>query len=351
MNTTPKVSPSPLSKTEQESINDITQKIMQHSNELRKRYRVLDYQNVIGASVMTLSVTGMVIMGTLYIKGIIPGWLCILTNALLTSLIHELEHDLIHRLYFRKQPLAHNLMMLLCWITRPGMPSPWLRRELHFHHHRESGTDTDVEAWITTSGSKWGAKRLLKLVDGFIFGIVNALFAPTWREKLRLTFKVLRLNAPMGLLYWGCWYIFLGYHLYTWASSLMGVAYQPSPATTMLMSVINSAVVIIVAPNIIRQFCLFFISSNIHYYGDVTPRNPLQQTQVMNHWWLWPFQLFCFNFGSTHCIHHFVVKDPFYLRQMTAPFAHKVLAESGVRFNDFGTYKRSNRYNFTQPDS
>ena len=179
MNTTPKVSPSPLSKTEQESINDITQKIMQHSNELRKRYRVLDYQNVIGASVMTLSVTGMVIMGTLYIKGIIPGWLCILTNALLTSLIHELEHDLIHRLYFRKQPLAHNLMMLLCWITRPGMPSPWLRRELHFHHHRESGTDTDVEAWITTSGSKWGAKRLLKLVDGFIFGIVNALFAPT----------------------------------------------------------------------------------------------------------------------------------------------------------------------------
>ena len=81
------------------------------------------------------------------------------------------------------------------------------------------------------------------------------------------------------------------------------------------------------------------------------PRNALQQTQVMNHWWLWPFQLFCFNFGSTHCIHHFVVKDPFYLRQMTAPYAHKVLAEAGIRFNDFGTYKRSNRYTLTQPNT
>jgi len=65
-----------LSKTEQESINDITQKITQHSNELRKRYSLLGYQNVIGASVMTQSVTGLVIMGALYIKGIIPGSLC-----------------------------------------------------------------------------------------------------------------------------------------------------------------------------------------------------------------------------------------------------------------------------------
>lgn len=347
MNTVNKTRTVPLSQTEQDSISAVTQKITQHSNELRQRYRLLNYQNLIGASVMAVSVTGMIIMGVLYIKGLIPGWLCIVVNALLTSLIHELEHDLIHRLYFRKQPLAQNLMMLLCWITRPGMPSPWLRRGLHFHHHKESGTETDVEAWITTSGSPWGAKRLLKLVDGFIFGIVNALCAPTWREKIRLTLKVLRLNAPLGLLYWGCWYVFLGYHFYEWTSSLVGVTPEPSPAMSMLMTVVNSAVVIVIAPNIIRQFCLFFVSSNIHYYGDVMPRNPLQQTQVMNPWWLWPFQLFCFNFGSTHCIHHFVVKDPFYLRQLTAPFAHKVLAEAGVRFNDFGTYKRSNRYSLS----
>jgi len=55
-------------------------------------------------------------------------------------------------------------------------------------------------------------------------------------------------------------------------------------------------------------------------------------------------QAFCFNFGSTHGIHHFVVKEPFYIRQMTTKVAHKVMAEMGVRFNDLGTFTRANRY-------
>ncbi len=55
-------------------------------------------------------------------------------------------------------------------------------------------------------------------------------------------------------------------------------------------------------------------------------------------------QAFCFNFGSTHGIHHFVVKEPFYLRQLTASVAHKVMAEMGVRFNDLGTFTRANRF-------
>jgi len=58
-----------------------------------------------------------------------------------------------------------------------------------------------------------------------------------------------------------------------------------------------------------------------------------------------PFQLFCFNFGATHAIHHFVVKEPFYIRHMTAKTAHKVMKEVGVRFNDIGTFRRLNRWN------
>ncbi|ROM27519.1 fatty acid desaturase [Pseudomonas protegens] len=332
------------SVTDQQKIEEVTRQITEHGNELRRRYPVLNYQNALGASAMAVSVTVMVVTGVLYVKGIMPAWLCILVNALSTSIIHELEHDLIHRLYFRKQPLAHNFMMLLCWLTRPGMPSPWLRRGLHFHHHKESGTATDVEAWITTSGNPWGILRLLKLMDGFLFGFVNAVCAPGWRQKMKLLARIIRLNTPFGLLYWGSWYVFLGYHLSTWLGGLAGVPPPSSPLVLQVMNVIDCAVVIVVAPNMIRQFCLYFISSNMHYYGDVAPRNALQQTQVMNHWLLWPFQLFCFNFGSTHSIHHFVVKDPFYLRQMTAPYAHEVMAKAGVRFNDFGTYKRANRF-------
>ncbi|WEJ19622.1 fatty acid desaturase [Pseudomonas sp. SD17-1] len=330
--------------TDQQKIDHVTRRITEHGNYLRQRYPILQHQNALGAGVMAVSLIGMVVSGGLYLQGSIPAWGCILINALLTSFIHEIEHDLIHRLYFRKQPLAHNAMMFLCWLARPGMPSPWLRRSLHFHHHKESGTETDVEAWITTSGSPWGVLRLLKLVDGFIFGFLNAVFAPGWREKVRLLVKIVRLNTPFGLLYWGCWYVFLSYHLYAWLGAVSGHEVHSSATTLAVMDVVNSVVVILVAPNLIRQFCLFFISSNMHYYGDVAPRNALQQTQVMNAWWLWPFQLFCFNFGSTHSIHHFVVRDPFYLRQMTVPYAHQVMAEAGVRFNDFGTYKRANRY-------
>jgi hypothetical protein len=65
---------------------------------------------------------------------------------------------------------------------------------------------------------------------------------------------------------------------------------------------------------------------------------------VWNRWWLLPFHLFCFNFGSTHAIHHFVVGEPFYVRQWTAREAHAVMRDMGVRFNDFGTFRRANRF-------
>jgi hypothetical protein len=90
------------------------------------------------------------------------------------------------------------------------------------------------------------------------------------------------------------------------------------------------------------------VSSNVHYYGDINPRNVVQQTQVWSSPWVLPFQLFCFNFGSTHAIHHFVVQEPFYLRQLVAREAHVVMREHGVRFNDFGTLLRANRWALEQ---
>jgi len=58
-------------------------------------------------------------------------------------------------------------------------------------------------------------------------------------------------------------------------------------------------------------------------------------------------QLFCFNFGSTHAIHHFVVKEPFYMRQWTAAYAHQLMREMGVRFNDLGSFRRANSFSLT----
>ncbi len=101
---------------------------------------------------------------------------------------------------------------------------------------------------------------------------------------------------------------------------------------------------VLVGPNVLLTFCLHFLSSNMHYYGDVEAGNVLQQCQVLNPWWLWPLQAFCFNFGSSHAIHHFVVKEPFYIRQLTVPLGHQLMREAGGRFNDFGTFARANRW-------
>jgi hypothetical protein len=98
----------------------------------------------------------------------------------------------------------------------------------------------------------------------------------------------------------------------------------------------------------LRSFSINFISSNMHYFGDIEDGNFVQQCQVLNSKWFIIPHLFCFNFGSTHGIHHFVVRDPFYIRQMTAKKAHEVMRENGVRFNDLGTFKRANRWSASE---
>jgi hypothetical protein len=84
------------------------------------------------------------------------------------------------------------------------------------------------------------------------------------------------------------------------------------------------------------------VTSYLHYYGGVN--NVLQQTQVFKGLLIWPLNLFTFNFAGTHAIHHFVVQQPFYLRQMLASTAHKVMKENSVRFNDVSTFSNANRY-------
>jgi len=38
------------------------------------------------------------------------------------------------------------------------------------------------------------------------------------------------------------------------------------------------------------------------------------------------------------------VRDPFYIRQSISKDAHKIMKKHGVRFNDFSTFKRANRF-------
>jgi len=312
--------------------------------ELRQRYPILQHQDALGAGILAFALAGMIGSAALYITGHMAWWVCLLLNAFFASLTHELEHDLIHSMYFRKQRVPHNLMMGLVWLARPSTINPWIRRHLHLNHHKVSGTETDMEERAITNGEPWGLARLLMVGDNVMSAFIRMLRARTWAHKFSIIKRTLKVYAPLALVHWGAWYVFLGFHAANGIAYLMGSPIEWSATTLSVMQVIDIAAVVIIGPNVLRTFCLHFISSNMHYYGDIEAGNVLQQCQVLNPWWLWPLQAFCFNFGSSHGIHHFVVKEPFYIRQLTVPVAHKVMREMGVRFNDFGTFGRANRF-------
>jgi fatty acid desaturase len=322
----------------------IRQQVMAHGVELRQRFPLLKHQDALGAGILAFALAGMLGSAALYLGGHLAWWTCLLLNAFFASLTHELEHDLIHSMYFRKRRVPHNLMLALVWLARPSTINPWIRRHLHLSHHKVSGSEQDLEERAITNGEPWGIARLLMVGDNVMASLIRTLRAPTWAHKRAILWRTLRVYAPLALLNWGTWYVFLGFHLSDFVASAFGAPIAWSASTLAAMHIVNIAVVVLVGPNVLRTFCLHFVSSNMHYSGDVEAGNVIQQTQVLNPWWLWPLQAFCFNFGSSHAIHHFVVKEPFYIRQLSVPFAHKVMREAGVRFNDFGTFARANRW-------
>ena len=108
-----------------EKVAHIKKVILQAGDELRARHPWLKkHQDAIGATIMAVSLAGMIGTATLYYHGLIAWWLCIPVVAIFASFIHELEHDLIHLMYFRNTPWANKLMLWLGWIARPSTGAP-----------------------------------------------------------------------------------------------------------------------------------------------------------------------------------------------------------------------------------
>lgn len=291
-------------------------------------------------------------------EGLVAAWVCVPVVAVFLSLLHELEHDLVHNLYFSRSRFVQNAMLAGVWMMRPNTVNPWFRRRLHVHHHKASGTESDWEERAITNGERWGLRRLLMTGDGFLavalrprqtVEVVRA-FLRAQRDdsperQRRLVRRAKLAYFPLGFAYHGGWYLFIGLTVGRILAGAAGVSVALSPGQAAALHALDVVAVALLAPNALRTFALHFVSSNVHYFGDVEPGNVVQQTQVWTAWWTAPFQLFCFNFGGTHAIHHFVVGDPFYVRQAIAKDAHVVLRRNGVRFNDFGSLGRANRWN------
>jgi fatty acid desaturase len=309
-------------------------------------------QNTIGLAFFLVAILGVVGDAALSIGGVIPWWLCIPMTAFWLSILHEVEHDLIHSMNFRTNKVVHNAMMFGVWFFRPSTINPWVRRRLHLHHHRVSGTESDLEERSISNGERWDGRRVIKLLDLFLGMYVRPWTtyrtattfieeaARTPEDERKIAWELRGSYFPLGLVHYGLWHLFIGLHI----ANLFG-AHIAGPA----FDALNVTAVVLLAPNAFRSFCLHFVSSNMHYFGDVEAHNVLQQTQVWTSKWLWPVHAFCFNFGGTHAIHHFLVRDPFYLREAIGHECREILRAGGVRFDDYGTFKRANRFAILTP--
>lgn len=325
-----------------EQVAIIRNAIKAKGDEVRARFPVLANNNLIGMLIFLTSIAGVLLCAWSYWQAIIPPWLCIVLVAVLTSFLHELEHDLIHWMYFKNNKTIHNLMLLVVWIFRPGTLSPWARRDMHFRHHKFSGTKKDIEEQGIGNGAPFGWLRCLIMLDTFVGNIVRILLKFPSHKKASAIKTLTKNYFPFGIATAAIWYGFLIFHGSNAVINLLGQTIHWPDAISATINIWEFLVAILIAPFYLRSFCLNFISSNMHYYGDVD--SVMKQTQVLTSPLFWPFQLFCFNFGGTHGIHHFVVGETFYIRQLTASTAHKVMKKNGVRFNDLGTFKRENRF-------
>ncbi|GAB7146433.1 fatty acid desaturase [Mycobacterium riyadhense] len=338
-----------LAPADADRIADIRSQLIGIGDNFRRRHPLIArHQDTIGLAIFVTSIAGVLADAVLYAIGALPWWVVVPVTAFWLSLLHELEHDLIHSMYFRNRRWVHNFMLFGVWFFRPSTINPWIRRRLHLHHHEVSGTDSDFEERAITNGEGWGTHRLVSLLDSMI-GIYTKRMrmrsivkdyikhqARTREEARQLVTESKLAYFPLGNVHYALWHLVIGLHIYELAAGVTIRGWA--------MTGLDFIAVTLLAPNALRTFCLHFVSSNMHYFGDVEKYNVLQQTQVWTAKWLLPFHILCFNFGATHAIHHFLVRDPFYIREAIKTPCQQVLRANGVRFNDFGTFKRANRF-------
>ncbi|MCB1165983.1 MAG: fatty acid desaturase [Leptospiraceae bacterium] len=307
---------------------------------LRRKYSILKYQNGIGMSIALGSALGMILMGAAYIVGWVPAWVTIVCSAIFASFLHELEHDLIHNLYFKGNAKIQNFMFWIVWLFRANTVNPWFRREIHLLHHKVSGQPDDIEERFITNGMAPGWRRILAMVDPIM---ALSFQGPSIKRDALRHFRKIKAPheiGPFRPIFHLLWYTFLGWGALSLVNLGLGLWNETGWVAT-AHGYLNTAAVVYLIPCWLRQSAIQIVSSNMHYYGNV--HSVFEQTQVLDSWLILPLHLFCFNFGSTHGIHHFVVNQPFYLRQAIAPFAKPAMRRYGIPFNDFRSMLRGNR--------
>jgi fatty acid desaturase len=322
-------------------IRTIQAVIVAEGERLEAKYPILRHRDALGAASCLASCAGMIAMGALYVRGAVPWWATILVSGFLAGILNEVEHDLMHFLYFKDRPWAQNALMVLVWAFRGNYMNPWNRRKIHLHHHKTSGSIVDVETRMTGLGMSWSLLRILLMIDTlWVLGISKTLNREA--KGFYDSGETMKNMIPFTWIFFSIWVSLLGFQAFHAINAALHLGVVLTGSLAAWDAFLSIAWVVYIAPSMLRTAALHIISSNTHYSGPNL--DLLRQTQSQGAWFLWPLQPFCFNFGKTHCIHHLVVQQPFFLRQMVASVAYKVMREHGILFNDYGTFLRRNAY-------
>uniref|UniRef100_A0A0G4HV85 Fatty acid desaturase domain-containing protein n=1 Tax=Chromera velia CCMP2878 TaxID=1169474 RepID=A0A0G4HV85_9ALVE len=317
---------------------NIRAKIRVEEENVRASSKLLSREadDLVGFLFLTGWLVACVAVSALWATGRIPTLAAIVLNALAYSVAHEQEHDLIHNLYF-KTPAVQHVVFFLIWIAKSNMP-PWWRKKWHLHHHLESGQKVDVEERIIGIGLPIGPKRILITLTS----LFSSLVMDDLHEAIP-DFSRRNLVVFSALVIWSN--ITVAWHAVSmFAPAAAAVVFQHAPWLAAYSPFVIGFAVCIAWPNMLRQFCLVLITTWCHYYGDIPEDDVFYQVQVLNHPVLLPFQLFCWNFGATHVVHHFVTRQPFWVRTLVYPLVVETLREEGIPVNDLSSILRNNRF-------
>jgi hypothetical protein len=321
---------------------EIAQTIKRVDAEIRSDYPILKHQDAIGTILFTVSAA--MVLATWWVhvnfggNSVAVSVACIASVAFFVSILHELEHDLIHNIYFAKNPLVQGIMFAFIWVFKISA-SPWWRKKMHLKHHMHSGQKQDAEERIIGLGLPAGLKKMMVTMHPYGAVLVSRQVSKdSWYLNL---FEMVNSSAPIIATVIVLNKVFFAYLLAMWFYGDEWTQHLPQGALWYL----KEFHILVWLPNIFRQSCLVLMSTFSHYYEDIPIKSVFFQNQVLDHWMLFPFQFFCSNFGATHILHHYVPSQPFYIRQMTYDRGVKEeMIRLGVRYNDFGSLARANRF-------
>src|SRR3546814_3039345 len=114
-------------------------------------------------------------------------------------------------------------------------------RRLHLHHHKFSGTESDLEERAITNGERWGLRRLLMTGDHMLAVILRRRMMhdtvkafikaqqPKSREEVMMLIREQSLGfMPLSFLHYAIWYLFLGYNAIACGFAVAGHPFEAS---------------------------------------------------------------------------------------------------------------------------